>query len=257
MIYILISICCSVTVAVLLKLARRYKINIIQTVTWNYLFAIILGCFFFKPQVNDLVVIPSPIYIALGILLPVIFWFLAASIKNIGIVKSDIAQRLSLFIPIIAAYFLFHEEISRFKLFGLFIGIVSYIVNACKKTKEHKRINQLVVCYGCFSGFWSHRYFIQENCTNPGNTLYKFFNHHFYHRFSGFYPIICYLVLYKKEKTRIDKFHLRSHTWLFQFRKHSVLSESTPGIGSTSFNCFRCNEYRRNYIRKSDWYNCV
>jgi len=153
MIYILISICCSVTVAVLLKLARRYKINIIQTVTWNYLFAIILGYFFFKPQIGDLVAVPSPIYIALGILLPVIFWFLAASIKNIGIVKSDIAQRLSLFIPILAAYFLFHEQMSNLKLFGLFVGLLAILLTLVKKQKGNNATANWFYAIVVFLGF--------------------------------------------------------------------------------------------------------
>ena len=153
MIYILISICCSVTVAVLLKLARRYKINIIQTVTWNYLFAIILGYFFFKPQISDLVAVPSPIYIALGILLPVIFWFLAASIKNIGIVKSDIAQRLSLFIPILAAYFLFHEQMSNLKLFGLCVGLLAILLTLVKKQKGNNATANWFYAIVVFLGF--------------------------------------------------------------------------------------------------------
>ena len=54
MIYLFLSIACSVTVGVLLKLAKRYQINIEQVITWNYLFAIILSFFFFRPAIADL-----------------------------------------------------------------------------------------------------------------------------------------------------------------------------------------------------------
>ena len=88
MIYLIISIFCSVTVAVLLKLARRYKINILQAITWNYLFAIALSMFFFKPSITSLTTAKiSPVYLGLGVLLPVVFWFLGASIRSIGIAK--------------------------------------------------------------------------------------------------------------------------------------------------------------------------
>lgn len=133
MIYILLSIFCSVTVAVCLKLAKRYKINVIQAVTWNYLFAILFSLLFFRPKLNDLFQAPSLVYIGLGILLPVVFWILAASIKNIGIAKSDIAQRLSLFIPILASYFLFKEHISGLKLAGLLTGIMAILLTLFKK----------------------------------------------------------------------------------------------------------------------------
>lgn len=133
MIFLFISICCSVTVAVLLKLARRYKINIVQTVTWNYLFAIGLSWIFFKPDVGLMISHPeSPLYLSLGILLPVFFWFLAGSVRNVGIVKTDIAQRLSLFIPILSAYFLYHENFSELKIIGLIIGFLAIILTLYK-----------------------------------------------------------------------------------------------------------------------------
>lgn len=137
MIFLLISICCSVTVAVLLKLAKRYKINIAQAVTWNYLFAIALSFVFYRPALADLMSAPlNGVYIGLGVLLPVIFWFLAGSVRTIGIVKTDIAQRLSLFIPLLAAYFIFKENFSAIKVLGLAIGFVAIFLTLFKKTVQ-------------------------------------------------------------------------------------------------------------------------
>jgi multidrug transporter EmrE-like cation transporter len=142
MIYLIISIFCSVTVAVLLKLAKRYKISIPQAITWNYLFAISLSFVFFKPAIGHFTTATPPMtHLALGVLLPVIFWFLAASVKNIGIVKTDIAQRLSLFIPILAAYFLFKEDFTTLKLCGLAIGFIAIFFTLYKKTKSSKAVN--------------------------------------------------------------------------------------------------------------------
>lgn len=137
MIFLLISICCSVTVAILLKLAKRYKINIMQAVTWNYLFAISLSMVFYKPVLSDLVSAPvNWVYIALGVLLPVVFLFLAGSVRKIGIVKTDIAQRLSLFIPLLAAYFLFKENFNTMKISGLAVGFVAIFFTLYKKPSQ-------------------------------------------------------------------------------------------------------------------------
>ncbi|MBB5440773.1 multidrug transporter EmrE-like cation transporter [Pedobacter sp. AK017] len=137
MIFLFFSICCSVTVAVLLKLARRYKIKIVQAVTWNYLFAIVLSLIFYKPSFSELISAPiNSVYIALGILLPVVFWFLAGSIRGIGIVKTDIAQRLSLFIPILASYFIFKEQFNTMKIAGLAVGFVAIFFTLYKKTAQ-------------------------------------------------------------------------------------------------------------------------
>ncbi|TKC57723.1 EamA/RhaT family transporter [Pedobacter hiemivivus] len=154
MIFLLFSICCSVTVAVLLKLAKRYKINITQAVTWNYLFAIVLSLIFYKPSLTDLVSAPiDGVYIALGVLLPVVFLFLAGSVRNIGIVKTDIAQRLSLFIPLLAAYFLFNEHFSTLKIVGLSIAIVAILFTLYKKTaQKNEGLNWLYPIF-VFIGF--------------------------------------------------------------------------------------------------------
>jgi len=137
MIYIILSICCSVTVAILLKLAKRYQISIIQAVTVNYFTALILCFLFFKPDVKLVTAsAPWPVYIALAILLPSIFLFLAASVKNLGIVKTDIAQRLSLFIPVLAAYFIFEEDFNQFKIIGLCIGFSAIVLTFLRKSDQ-------------------------------------------------------------------------------------------------------------------------
>ncbi|CAM4350510.1 hypothetical protein SAMN06265348_112197 [Pedobacter westerhofensis] len=134
MIYIFLSICCSVTVAVLLKLARRYQINVLQAVMWNYLAAILLSFVFFRPAIGTIAVMPSTLTVVLGILLPVLFLVLAASVRNIGIVKTDIAQRLSLFIPILAALFIFGEKFSNMRIAGLIVGFIAIFLTLFRKS---------------------------------------------------------------------------------------------------------------------------
>ncbi|MFC3563589.1 EamA family transporter [Pedobacter jamesrossensis] len=154
MIYIILSVFCSVTVAILLKLAKRYKISIIQAVTFNYLTALALCFLFFKPDVKAITAeAPWPIYISLAILLPTIFLFLAASVKNLGIVKTDIAQRLSLFIPILAAYFIFKEDFNQLKFIGLGIGFLAIILTFLRKSENKSESNKWIYPIVVFVGF--------------------------------------------------------------------------------------------------------
>ncbi len=135
MIYLILSIFCSVTVGVLLKLAKRYQISIVQAITWNYLFAISLSAFFFRPASKDLTLTAiNPIHIALGLLLPAIFIFLALSVQKTGLARTDIAQRLSLFISLTAAYFIFKENYSALKYCGIAIGFLAIIFTLYRKT---------------------------------------------------------------------------------------------------------------------------
>lgn len=135
MIYLALSIFCSVIVGVLLKLAKRYQIGIAQAITWNYLFAIGLSLFFFRPAINVLNLASiQGIHVLLGVLLPTIFIFLALSVQRTGLARTDIAQRLSLFISLLGAFFIFNENYSTLKYFGIAIGFLAIIFTVYRKS---------------------------------------------------------------------------------------------------------------------------
>lgn len=126
MYYLVGSIICSVLVGVIFKISRRYKTNNYQVVLFNYLVAMLFCCMVFEPNLSEIdISAPLLIYGSLGILLPVVFMFLIHSIATIGIVKTDAAQRLSLFIPILAAWLLFDEVFSTSKIIGIVIGFLA------------------------------------------------------------------------------------------------------------------------------------
>jgi drug/metabolite transporter (DMT)-like permease len=127
MIYIVLAVCCSVFVSVLLKMAKRYEIDTRQAIMWNYSIAAILTWFFFRPTWPSISNTLYPTYFALGILLPSIFLALALSVRFTGIVRTDIAQRLSLFIPVLAAFILFGEEFSGMKTAGICVAFVAIL----------------------------------------------------------------------------------------------------------------------------------
>ncbi|HVW15592.1 MAG TPA: hypothetical protein VHB54_17295 [Mucilaginibacter sp.] len=127
MLYIFLSICFSVTVSVLLKLAKRYQIDVYQAITWNYSAAILLTWIFFRPHMANLENAPVITYTSLGILLPLLFVIIAASIRVTGIVRTDAAQRLSLFIPVLAAFLIFGESLNVTKIISLSIGFTALI----------------------------------------------------------------------------------------------------------------------------------
>ncbi len=154
MIFLVLSIICSVTVGVLLKFAKRYHISIAQVVTWNYLFAIGLSAFFFRPALSDLTFGSfQPIHIVLGFLLPTIFIFLALSVQKTGLARTDIAQRLSLFISLSAAYFLFQESYTSLKYIGVGIGFLAIVFTLYRKPSTEVSSGHWVYPLLVFIGF--------------------------------------------------------------------------------------------------------
>lgn len=134
MLFLILSIVCSVTVGMLFKIIRNYDVCASQVVSYNYFFASILCYIFFEPDVSVVTrSAPWEIYIPLMILLPAVFVLLANSIKQVGIARTDIAQRLSLFIPVLAAWFIFKEDFNTYKIIGLAIALPAILLILSKK----------------------------------------------------------------------------------------------------------------------------
>ncbi len=129
-------------VSIMLKLARRYSIDVFQAITWNYSIAIILTWIFLKPQLGSLSSAPVSSYAILGFLLPAGFLIIALSVRVIGIVRTDTAQRLSLIIPLLAAFFLFNEQLTAFKLIGIAIGILAVTLLLIKPVDRRNNIRK-------------------------------------------------------------------------------------------------------------------
>jgi drug/metabolite transporter (DMT)-like permease len=127
MIYLLLAALCSVLVSVLLKLARRFEVDVGQAIAWNYVVAAAASVLAFAPAPAALHVATRawPALLGLGVLLPTIFLALAASVRHAGIVRSDVAQRLSLLISLLAAFALFGEPLTAAKGAGIALGFAA------------------------------------------------------------------------------------------------------------------------------------
>ena len=124
---ILLSALCSVLVSVLLKLAPRARLDVGQLVTWSYLAAGALCAWLLRPPLDSLAHPDTPWIALLGlaVVLPSLFLVLGASVRAAGIVRTDVAQRLSLLLSLTAAFTLFGERVDGQRLLGLALGLVA------------------------------------------------------------------------------------------------------------------------------------
>ena len=127
MMYLVIAVLCSVAVSVLLKILRQKNIDIRQTIVAGYPVAFLLTWFLLTPDVSSISTLGNAwgIILALGILLPTVFIILGRAIASVGMVATDAAQRLSLIIPIIAAFLLFGEVLTGTRVLGLGLGFLA------------------------------------------------------------------------------------------------------------------------------------
>ncbi len=141
--FLIFSILCSVSVGILFKIAKRYTVSFQQMINYNYIVAIVLCYMAYQPDTNAITSnAPWLLYGVLALLLPTVFLVLATSIRHIGIVKTDIAQRFSLIISILAAFLVFKETISPVKWIGLAIGFTAiFLVLYRKETTSGEKKN--------------------------------------------------------------------------------------------------------------------
>ena len=140
---LIIAVLCSVAVSVLLKVARKRNIVIQQAIAFNYIVALSLSWFLLKPDFKGLEFTDfiaqsenTPIFLALGILLPSVFIIMSKAVEFAGIVRSDAAQRLSLFLPILAAFLIFHETLSQSKVVGIVLAFVGLFCLLSKPNEQ-------------------------------------------------------------------------------------------------------------------------
>ncbi|MFC5284803.1 EamA/RhaT family transporter [Pedobacter alpinus] len=145
MIYIVFAIICSVIVSVNFKLLNRYYTNAYQAIVFNYPTAAIFCYFFFKPDLSNIPTYQNwLLFSVVAVLLISIFYFIGKSIATSGIVLTAIAQRLSLVIPVAAAFLIFSETTSTLKMIGLVIGFVALYIS---KPKGETKLKEMVSWY--------------------------------------------------------------------------------------------------------------
>ena len=145
---LIIAVLCSVAVSVLLKIARKRNIIIQQAIAFNYIVALSLSWFLLKPDFKGLEFTDfiaqsenTPIFLALGILLPSVFIIMSKAVEFAGIVRSDAAQRLSLFLPILAAFLIFHETLSQSKAIGIMLAFVGLFSLLSKPNQQQSAVD--------------------------------------------------------------------------------------------------------------------
>ena len=121
MLFLLLSVCLSVTVSVLLKVARQRRLDIAQMVAVNYPVAAALTWLVVRPSWANADGFWASwwLFVLLGVLLPLVFVVMGRAVQAAGIVRADAAQRVALVIPLLAAFLWFGERLSLWSAAGI------------------------------------------------------------------------------------------------------------------------------------------
>lgn len=144
MIFVFFAAISSVLMSVFLKISQTRGLNTFQVITWNYLSASALVILWYQPdfrvaQNSDM---PWWIVLALGFLLPTIFIFMSNSLRGSGIIKTELAQRLSIVWTLLASISIYNEKISALKWIGIVFGIFAVLCILASKTSAKEKPNE-------------------------------------------------------------------------------------------------------------------
>ena len=144
MIYLLLSILSSSVIFVIFKLYKRFKIDTLQAIIFNYFFAFSAGMLVDK-QPLELERIPSESWffgtVILGFLFIAVFYLAAITTQRSGLSVVSVATKMSVAIPVFFGIILYDESTGFVKIFGIVCALIAVYLTSIKK-KEGIRIRK-------------------------------------------------------------------------------------------------------------------
>lgn len=140
MTYLVLSICFSVSVSILLKLVPHFRLDIRQAIGVNYVVAAALSALFLKANLHFASTVGWEGWVILGLLgigLPAIFWVEAIAVEKAGVVRTDAAMRLSLLLPLVAAFLFFGQSQTCLSIGGVVVGLVAVALITTGDQERH------------------------------------------------------------------------------------------------------------------------
>jgi drug/metabolite transporter (DMT)-like permease len=138
MIYLILSIVTSTLIFVVFKLMARNNISVLPAIVVNYTVCVVEGIIAEGglPSFGDLVTRPwFTNTLIMGGLFISVFYAMAKTVNYSGLAVASIANKLSLIIPVVAAYFLYDETFSAIKIIGIVVAMIAVILASYKSDR--------------------------------------------------------------------------------------------------------------------------
>lgn len=155
MIYLVLSILASTGIFICFKLFDKFKLNTLLAIVANYIAACLFGLFIYDSPINIQDVISSKWFYGaffLGILFITIFHVMALTAQRNGLSVVSVASKMSVVIPVIFGFYVYHESASVQKIIGIILALVAVYLASLKKEKKGKLSKSLLLPIVLFFG---------------------------------------------------------------------------------------------------------
>ena len=141
MIFLLLSIFCSVVTVSFFKLFERFNVDTFQAIVGNYFVCVVIGNLISDKHIITTDFWDEPWFLftlLLGFLFVTIFYCIAETTQKLGVSVSMVAAKLSVVVPVLFAVLAYNESISYIKVGGIILSLFSvYLISKKEQTIDH------------------------------------------------------------------------------------------------------------------------
>ncbi|HXH18349.1 MAG TPA: hypothetical protein VNJ07_04625 [Chitinophagales bacterium] len=177
MFFLLLAIMCSTCLLLIFKYIQRQKLSKLQVIIVNYFTAAAIGALTTPGKISFSYFLSQawfPLTILLGIIFISVFYSVALSTQLNGVAITSVAFKLSLVIPVAAAYFLYGDKFGFMKIAGILLALAAILLTSMGESDNSKKAGgwaallPLVVFIGsgitdAFFNFMQKRYLSQQD----------------------------------------------------------------------------------------------
>ncbi|OFZ02241.1 MAG: hypothetical protein A3K10_06375, partial [Bacteroidetes bacterium RIFCSPLOWO2_12_FULL_31_6] len=140
MVYLLLSILCSTCLFISFKWFEKYKIDSFQAIVFNSITAAICGILTSDSAFSISELLQKPWLLNacfIGIAFIISLYLFSLSIIKIGISITTVMNKISVLVPVVFAFWFYHETITAIKIVGIALGLLSiYFLTYKEETKK-------------------------------------------------------------------------------------------------------------------------
>lgn len=121
------------------RLYKKYGVNTLQAIIFNYFIACIVGFFGYIESIDDLVRIPSESWflgiVFLGAMFITVFNLAAITTQRSGLSVVSVATKMSVAIPVFFGIFIYNESLGFLKITGIILALAAVYLSSIKTKK--------------------------------------------------------------------------------------------------------------------------
>jgi drug/metabolite transporter (DMT)-like permease len=142
MIYLILCVICSSLLVFMFRVFDHYRIEAYPAIVFNYITCIICG--FIASGHSPVHVISESIHapwlwlaMAMGVLFIHIFVLTGSTALKFGVSTASVAMKLGLVMPVFLAFFIYHEDVTWYKVAGIICALIAVVLSSQKDEVVH------------------------------------------------------------------------------------------------------------------------